>query len=58
MLQLYTSESKPNGFTKKCRDCGKLIYLHRGSSDRWRAFEPPVRLVARSSPRRPTWTPS
>ena len=40
MLQLYTSESKPNGFTKKCRDCGKLIYLHRGSSDRWRAFEP------------------
>ncbi len=40
ILQPFTSESKPNGFTKKCRDCGKLIYLHRGSSDRWRAFEP------------------
>ena len=40
ILQTYTSESKPNGFTKQCRDCGKLIYLHRGSSDRWRAFEP------------------
>jgi hypothetical protein len=39
-LQLYTSESKPNGFTKKCRDCGKPIYLHRGTTDRWRAFEP------------------
>jgi hypothetical protein len=39
-LQLYTSESKPNGFTKKCRDCGKVIYLHRGTTDRWRAFEP------------------
>ncbi|HEY0672555.1 MAG TPA: hypothetical protein VGD27_09825 [Longimicrobiales bacterium] len=36
----YTSESKPNGFTKKCRDCGKTIYLHRGTTDRWRAFEP------------------
>jgi hypothetical protein len=40
MTQLYMSESKPNGFTKKCRDCNKFIYLHRGSSDRWRAFEP------------------
>jgi hypothetical protein len=38
--QLYTSETKPNGFTKTCRDCGKLIYLHRGTTDRWRAFEP------------------
>jgi hypothetical protein len=40
VMQLYTSETKPNGFTKKCRDCDKLIYLHRGTSDRWRAFEP------------------
>ena len=39
-MQLYTSESKPNGFTKKCRDCNKPIYLHRGTTDRWRAFEP------------------
>jgi hypothetical protein len=36
---LHTSETKPNGFTKKCRDCDKFIYLHRGNSDRWRAFE-------------------
>ena len=40
MTELYKSESKPNGFTKRCRDCDKLIYLHRGTSDRWRAFEP------------------
>jgi hypothetical protein len=40
IMELYTSESKPNGFTKKCRDCDKPIYLHRGTSDRWRAFEP------------------
>ena len=32
-------ESKPNGFTKKCRDCNQEIYLHRGSSGPWRAFE-------------------
>jgi hypothetical protein len=32
-------ESKPNGFTKKCRDCGRDIYLHRGASGPWRAFE-------------------
>jgi hypothetical protein len=37
---LYQSESKPNGFTKNCRDCGKTIYLHRGTTDRWRPFEP------------------
>ena len=35
----YTSETKPNGFTKKCRDCNRSIYLHRGNTDRWRAFE-------------------
>jgi hypothetical protein len=35
----HESETKPNGFTKKCRDCNKPIYLHRGTSDRWRAFE-------------------
>ena len=39
-MKPYTSESKPNGFTKKCRDCNKMIYLHRGTTDRWRAFEP------------------
>lgn len=37
---IYASETKPNGFTKKCSDCDKPIYLHRGTSDRWRAFEP------------------
>lgn len=39
-IESYVSETKPNGFTKKCRDCKKLIYLHRGTGDRWRAFEP------------------
>ena len=34
-----SNESKPNGFTKKCRDCNKQIYLHRGASGPWRAFE-------------------
>lgn len=33
------TESKPNGFTKKCRDCDKTIYLHRGAAGPWRAFE-------------------
>jgi hypothetical protein len=33
------TESKPNGFTKKCRDCEKTIYLHRGAAGPWRAFE-------------------
>ena len=33
------NDSKPNGFTKKCRDCNKQIYLHRGASGPWRAFE-------------------
>ena len=42
IMQRYTSESKPNGFTKQCRDCNKPIYLHRGTTDRWRAFEPAV----------------
>jgi hypothetical protein len=32
-------ETKPNGFYKKCRDCNQEIYLHRGSSGPWRAFE-------------------
>lgn len=38
--ELFKSESKPNGFTKVCRDCNKAIYLHRGMTDRWRPFEP------------------
>ena len=33
-------DSKPNGYTKRCRDCEKPIYLHRGSSGPWRAYEP------------------
>ena len=33
------ADSKPNGFTKTCRDCSKEIYLHRGNSGPWRAFE-------------------
>jgi hypothetical protein len=34
------TDTKPNGFTKKCRDCEKTIYLHRGAAGPWRAFEP------------------
>ena len=45
ILQPYTSESKPNGFTKTCRDCNKPIYLHRGTTDRWRPFEPAAGTV-------------
>lgn len=33
-------ETKPNGYTKKCRDCEKDIYLHRGPTGPWRAYEP------------------
>ena len=39
LLQLNT-ETKPNGFLKKCRDCDVTIYLHRGGAGPWRAFEP------------------
>ncbi|MGQ0562728.1 MAG: hypothetical protein ACT443_12745 [Gemmatimonadota bacterium] len=38
--QKTMTESKPNGFTKSCRDCDKPIYLHRGTAGPWRAFEP------------------
>ena len=34
------SESKPNGFTMKCRACDNPIYLHSGMGGRWRAYEP------------------
>jgi hypothetical protein len=33
-------DSKPNGYTKRCRDCEKDIYLHRGPTGPWRAYEP------------------
>jgi hypothetical protein len=35
-------DTKPNGYNKKCRDCEKPIYLHRGSSGPWRAYEAAV----------------
>jgi hypothetical protein len=31
------------------------VRLRREEDARWRSFEPPTRLVARASPRRPTW---
>jgi hypothetical protein len=36
------SVSKPNGFVKPCRDCESMIYLHRGPSGPWRAYEPAI----------------
>ena len=33
-------DSKPSGYRKKCRDCDKPIYLHRGPSGPWRAYDP------------------
>lgn len=56
-LYLYVAEiqealsNEPGAYVARVR-------LRREEDARWRAFEPPVRLVARSSPRRPTWTPS
>jgi len=32
-------DSKPNGYSKQCRDCDRTIYLHRGPSGPWRAYE-------------------
>ena len=34
------SESRPNSFTLKCRDCKNTIYLQKGEGGRWRAYEP------------------
>ena len=46
MNSSFTSEAKPNGFTTICRDCHEQIYLHRGNTDRWRAFERPTSIEA------------
>ena len=45
-MNSFASEAKPNGFTTICRDCHEQIYLHRGNTDRWRAFERPASLEA------------
>lgn len=38
-------DSKPNGYTKICRDCEKMIYLHRGPTGPWRAYDMPAEHV-------------
>lgn len=38
-------ESKPNGYTKTCRDCDNTIYLHRGPTGPWRAYDLPAETV-------------
>jgi hypothetical protein len=45
-MNSFASEAKPNGFTTICRDCNEQIYLHRGNTDRWRAFERPTSIEA------------
>jgi hypothetical protein len=45
-IRVFFSEAKPNGYTTTCRDCSERIYLHRGNTDRWRAFERPTAIDA------------